>query len=228
MKKTRVLITDDHAVLRAGLRLLIDAQEDMEVAGEAVNGTEAVALAETMQPEIVLMDLAMVGQAGIPAIKQIRVVCPAARIVVLTMYADPAYLGMALAAGAAGYVVKSAAYTELLAAIRAVAQGATFVDRSFDPSAVLQAIEPKPRRESEKRKKSLNVLSPREREVFDLLIQGFTNPQIAERLDISVKSAETYRSRLLEKLGLRNRADLVRFALGNGILMSGAITSRNP
>ncbi len=227
MKKTRVLITDDHAILRAGLRLLIDGQEDMEVVGEAVNGAEAAAQAETVQPAIVLMDLAMVGQAGIPAIKQIRVVCPAARIVVLTMYADPAYLGMALAAGASGYVIKSAAYTELLEAIRAVAQGSTFVDRSFDPSAVLHAIEPKLRSDSDKRKSSLNLLSPREREVFNLLIQGFTNPQIAEQLGISIKSAETYRARLLEKLGLRNRADLVRFALGNGILIPGEITSQN-
>ncbi|WP_447980034.1 response regulator transcription factor [Candidatus Nitrospira bockiana] len=217
----RILITDDHAVLRAGLRLLFTGQHDMEVVGEAADGLEALSQVEQTKPDVVLMDLAMVRQAGIPAIKRIRELSPATRVLVLTMYADPAYLRMALAAGAAGYVVKSAAYTELLEATRAVARGGTFVDRSFDAQAVLEAIDPKPRKEAERRTGSLAVLSPREREVFELLIHGFTNPQVATHLGISVKSAETYRSRLMEKLGLRNRADLVRFALGCGLLVSG-------
>jgi DNA-binding NarL/FixJ family response regulator len=137
------------------------------------------------------------------------------------MYGDHAYLRLALEAGANGYIVKSAAHTELLNAMREVVQGQTFVDRSFDPHAVLEAIQLKPYKTREI-SGSLNSLSPREREVFNFLVQGFTNPQIAAQLDIGVKSAETYRSRLMDKLNLQNRADVMRFALAHGLLISSA------
>jgi two-component system, NarL family, response regulator NreC len=219
VNKIRVLIVDDHAVLRAGLQLLINSQDDMQAVGEASDGMEAVAQVMHLKPDVVILDLEMVGQAGIPTIRQIRNGCPQTRILVLTMYGDHAYLRLALEAGANGYVVKSAAHTELLSATREVAQGKTFVDRSFNPHAVLETIKPKPYKTRET-SGSLNLLSPREREVFNFLVQGFTNPQIATQLEISVKSAETYRSRLMDKLNLRNRADVVRFALAHGLLSS--------
>lgn len=219
MSKIRALIVDDHAVLRAGLRLLIDGQDDMQVVGEAGDGVEAVTQARHLKPDVVILDLGMVRQAGIPTIPQVRNCCPETRILVLTMYGDHAYLRLALEAGANGYVVKSAAHTELLSAMREVVQGQTFVDRSFDPHAVLEAIQLKPYKTREI-SGSLNSLSPREREVFNFLVQGFTNPQIAAQLDIGVKSAETYRSRLMDKLNLQNRADVMRFALAHGLLIS--------
>ena len=219
MNKIRALIVDDHAVLRAGLQLLINSQDDMEVVGEASDGTEAIAKVKDLKPDVVILDLAMVGQAGIPTIHQIRNCSPETRVLVLTMYGDQAYLRLAMEAGANGYIVKSAAHTELLRATREVIQGQTFVDGSFDSHVVSAATEVK----SQKARDvggSLNSLSPREREVFNFLVQGFTNPQIAAQLDISVKSAETYRSRLMDKLQLRNRADVVRFALAHGLLSS--------
>jgi two-component system, NarL family, response regulator NreC len=219
VNKIRALIVDDHAVLRAGLGLLINSQDDMLVVGEASDGKEAVAKVKGLKPDVVILDLAMVGQAGIPTIRQIRNCCPQTRVLVLTMYGDQAYLRLALEAGANGYVVKSAAHTELLRATREVVQGHTFVDGSFDPHTVSAAIEHKPQKARDL-SGSLNSLSPREREVFNFLAQGFTNPQIAAQLGISVKSAETYRARLMDKLHLRNRADVVRFALAQGLLSS--------
>jgi DNA-binding NarL/FixJ family response regulator len=219
VNKIRALIVDDHAVLRAGLLLLINSQDDMQVIGEASDGKEAVAKVRGLKPDVVILDLSMVGQAGIPTIRQIRNCCPETRVLVLTMYGDQAYLRLALEAGANGYVLKSAAHTELLRATREVVQGQMFVDASFDPHIVSAAIELKPHKARDV-SGSLNSLSPREREVFNFLVQGFTNPQIAAQLDISVKSAETYRSRLMDKLHLRNRADVVRFALAHGLLSS--------
>jgi two-component system response regulator NreC len=219
VNKIRALIVDDHAVLRAGLHLLFNSQGDLEVVGEASDGAEAVAKVKDLKPDVVILDLAMVGQAGIPTIRQIRNCCPETRVLVLTMYGDQAYLRLAMDAGASGYVVKSAAHTELLRATREVVQGQTFVDGSFDSHVVSAATEAKPHKAREVGG-SLNSLSPREREVFNFLVQGFTNPQIATQLDISVKSAETYRSRLMDKLQLRNRADVVRFALAHGLISS--------
>jgi DNA-binding NarL/FixJ family response regulator len=198
---------------------LFNSQDDIEVVGEASDGMEAVAKVKALKPDVVILDLAMVGQAGIPTIRQIRSCCPETRVLVLTMYGDQAYLRLSMDAGASGYVVKSAAHTELLRATREVVQGQTFVDGSFDSHVVSAATEAKPHKTREVGG-SLNSLSPREREVFNFLVQGFTNPQIATQLDISVKSAETYRSRLMDKLQLRNRADVVRFALAHGLISS--------
>jgi two-component system response regulator NreC len=220
VNKIRALIVDDHAVLRAALQLLINSQKDMEVVGEIGDGAEAVAQVRHLKPDVVILDLAMIRQAGIPTIRQIRKHCRLIRILVLTMYTDHAYLRLALEAGADGYVLKSTAHTELLLATRRVCQGQSYVDRSFDAHTVLAAIEPNPCRIREHFSGPLNSLSPREREVFDLLVQGFTSLQIAAQLDISVKSAETYRSRLMDKLNSKTRADVVRFALAHGFLIS--------
>lgn len=217
----RVLLADDHAVLRAGLAMLLNAQSDMEVAGEAGNGAEAVRSVQTTAPDLVVMDLSMGEHSGLEAISKVRSSGVGTKVLVLSMHTDASYVRMALAAGASGYVAKSVADTELLTAIRAVAQGRTFVDLAFDAQAVRSEVMEEYRQESESRPADpIRRLSGREREVLSRVAQGFTNSQIAESLGVSVKSIETYRARVLEKLGLRTRAELVRFALGSGLLTS--------
>jgi two-component system response regulator NreC len=195
------LIADDHAVLRAGLRMLLGAQTDMEVVGEAGDGTEASRKARELQPDVVLMDLTMPGPRSGDVIRQVLSAAPKTHVLILTMHDDPAYLASAMAAGAAGYVVKKVADSELVSAIRAVHGGRTFVDltQSLDP--------PSPK-----------DLSRREREVLRLLAQGHSNQQIADRIRVSVKTVETHRTRLSVKLGLKGRAELYRFAVESGIL----------
>ena len=226
MGQIRVLIADDHAVLRAGLRVLIGAQPDMDVVGEAADGEEAVQRVAETRPDVALVDITMPGSSGIKAIERIRQTCPATRVLVLTMHDVPAYLRSALAAGATGYVVKRAADSELLSAIRGVHRGRTVLDPALATAVVQGAIG---------RKATVGqpggpagLLSPREREVLDLVAQGYTNQQIADRLGLSVKTVETYRSRLVEKLGLRSRADLVRYALDSGLFGGGAAPSGDP
>ncbi|MGD9851590.1 MAG: response regulator [Nitrospirales bacterium] len=220
--KIRILIVDDHAVLRSGLRLLINGQPDMEVVGEAGDPPAALQAVRDQQPHVVLMDLAMDGQIQIGLIGEVRESCPSGQILILTMHTESGYVRGSLAAGASGYVVKSAADTELLTAIRTVARGRTFVDWTVGNVRKRQELSG-----SSKKKHSnndpdlLGQLSPREREIFTLVAQGFTNQQMADQLGVSIKSVETYRARVMEKLGLRSRADLVRFALSCGVLQTG-------
>jgi two-component system response regulator NreC len=211
MARIRVLVVDDHAVLRAGLRMLIRAQADMDVVAEAADGDEALRKATEARPDVVLMDLSMPGAGGIRAIERLRQECPASRVLVLTMHDVPAYLRSALAAGASGYVVKSAADSELLSAIRGVHRGRTVLDPELAASALQNTIGRRPAGGL------AGALSPREREVLDLIAQGYTNQQVADRFGLSVKTIETHRSRLVEKLGLRSRAELVRYALDSGL-----------
>jgi two-component system response regulator NreC len=220
----RVLLVDDHAVLRAGLAMLVSAQSDMEVTGEAGNGAEAVRCAMKTEPNVIVMDLAMGQHSGLEAISKIRKSTADTKVLVLSMHTDASYVRMALAAGANGYVAKSVADTELLTAIRAVAQGRMFVDLDLeDQAARYEAVDGFGWGAESRRAGPVRRLSGREREVLSLVAQGFTNLQIAESLGVSVKSIETYRARLLEKLGLRTRAELVRFALGSGLLTSARV-----
>jgi two-component system response regulator NreC len=218
MGKIRVFIADDHAVLRAGLRMLISAQPDMEVVGEAADGEEAVRKTVETRPDVAIVDITMPGSGGIKAIERIRQESPATRVLVLTMHDVPAYLRSALAAGASGYVVKRAADAELLSAIRGVHRGRTVLDPTLAVMVVRRALGKKPKVGQPSGPASL--LSPREREVLDLVAQGYTNQQMADRLGLSVKTVETYRSRLVEKLGLQSRADLVRYAVDSGLFGS--------
>jgi DNA-binding NarL/FixJ family response regulator len=208
------LIADDHAVLRAGLRMLLEAQGDMEVAGEAGDGSEVARKARALRPDVVLMDLSMPGPPSGEVIRQVLRACPKTRVLVLTMHDDAAYFASAMAAGAAAYVVKKVADTELLVAIRAVHAGRTFVDleqaSEQPPYAVPERAGAQGRRPKD--------LSRRERDVLRLLAQGHSNQQIADQIRVSVKTVETYRTRLREKLGLKGRADLYRFAVESGIL----------
>jgi len=226
MGRIRVLIADDHAVLRAGLRVLIGAQPDMEVVAEAADGDEALRKTVETRPDVALVDITMPGRGGIQAIERIRQGCPATRVLVLTMHDVPAYLRSALAAGATGYVVKRAADSELISAIRGVHRGRTVLDSSLAVMVVQGAIGKKV--SGGQPVGSATLLSPREREVLDLVAQGYTNQQIADRLGLSIKTVETYRSRLVEKLGLRSRADLVRYAVDSGLFASGQASPPDP
>jgi DNA-binding NarL/FixJ family response regulator len=212
MAKVRVLIADDHAVLRAGLRMLINAQPDLEVVGEADHLKELSAKTAELKPDVLTLDLTMPGGSSVKAIERLREECPHTKVLVLTMHDDPAYLRAVLAAGGSGYVVKTAADTELLTAIRAVARGRTFVDLNLPETKTMLSPHGVPGTAGP------GALSPREREVLALLAQGHTNQAIADRLFLSVKTIETYRARIADKLGLRSRADLIRYALETGLL----------
>ena len=212
MAKTRVLLADDHAILRAGLALLINAQADMEVAAEAADGVEAVEKARKIKPDVVILDLTMPHLNGLDALHQIQQECPDARVLVLTMHDDPAYGRSLLAAGALGYVTKKAADRELLLAIRAVREGRHFVD-------ITQAEELLPG--ARRRAAPHDLLSPREREVLTFLARGFTHREIAVHVHLSIKTVETYLARIGQKLGLRRRAALVQYAMDTGLLHAG-------
>lgn len=216
--KIRVAIVDDHAVLRAGLRMLINAQPDMEVVGEAADGIEAVELARQAQPDVMLLDIGMPEHSGLQAIAKIRQASSPTRVLVLTMHDDSAYLRFVLAEGGSGYVVKSAADTALLEAIRAVADGRMFVNVSLDESAAPTAVEQQAAGTQVKPELPAPPLSDREREVLELIAKGHTNREVADKLALSVKTVETYRARLMDKLSLRTRAELVRYALEHGLL----------
>lgn len=201
--RTRVLIADDHAILRAGLAMLVRAQPDLEVVGEAADGIDALEKVRQLNPDVVILDLTMPRMNGFEALREMRAAAPDTKVLVLTMHDDPAYGRSLLAAGALGYVTKKAADRELLRAIRAVREGRTFVD-------VTQAEALLPPRGAQ--------LSRREQEVLALVALGHTHQAIADRLGLSIKTVETYLARLTTKLGLRGRADLVRYALRTGIL----------
>ena len=219
--RIRLLMADDHAVLRAGLRMLLGAEADIEIVGEAANGVEVSRLAATLRPDVVLLDLSMPGPRSGTVIRDVLRACPDARVLILTMHDDTAYMRSALAAGASGYLVKRAADSELLTAIRAVHAGRTFVDmtRSVEapPPQARVATAPTARPKQ---------LSKRERQVLSLLAQGNSNQQIADTIRLSVKTVETYRTRLSEKLGLRGRAELYRFASESGLLDADALPVR--
>ena len=218
MQKIRVLIADDHSVVRAGLRMLVAAQPDLEVVGEAGDGAETVARASATKPDVVVLDLSMPRSRSTQTIERLVRLEPSPRVLVLTMHDDPAYLRSALQAGASGYIIKNAADVELLTAIRAVHRGRTFVDLSRPPDpasrASTRAARP-PRFAGGQRRKQL---SRREAEVLRLLAQGHTNQETAEQLALSIKTVETYRKRLHEKLELKTRAQLFRFAFESGLL----------
>jgi two-component system response regulator NreC len=214
--KIRVMIADDHAILRAGLKLLVNAQADLEVVSEAPDGAQAVQVARETRPDVALMDLTMPGTGGMQALQQIVQACPKTRVLVLTMHDDPAYLRSVLAAGASGYVLKRSVDAELLAAIRAVHRGGTFVDPSLANVLVQDVLAKGSPKAS--RARAVNILSERELQVLRLVARGYSSQQIATQILVGVKTVETYRSRMAQKLGLRTRSDVVRYAVQMGLL----------
>jgi two-component system response regulator NreC len=223
MPPIRVFLADDHAVLRAGLKALLSAQADMDVVGEAGDGLEALQEAGRIRPDVVLADVGMPGLNGLELTRRLKETLPEIRVLILTVHEDPSFLHRALRAGAAGYLVKRAAEEDLLAGIRAVARGEAFLFSSMTKGLIEdylrrtsrgrpgddgEAPEPKP----------YDGLTPREVQVLRLIAQGYSNAQTAEALVISVKTVESHRARIVEKLGLRSRVELVRYAMGKGLL----------
>ncbi len=210
--KIRVLLADDHTVLRAGLRSLISHETDMEVVGEAGDGQESLAKATELEPDVIVMDIAMPKANGLEAISALRRGGVKSKIVVLTMYSEEQYLMQVLRRGGNGYVLKRSADTELMQAIRTVHAGGVFLY----PSAARLLVDDRASDDGESA--GLDLLTEREREVLKLTVEGYTNQEIATRLIISVKTVDTYRSRIMGKLNLRHRSELVRYALRKGLL----------
>src|SRR5579871_1152713 len=219
--KIRVLIADDHAVLRAGLKLLVNSQPDMEVVGEAVNGRQAIERVRAAKPDVALLDLTMPGSGGMEALETLAEETAKVRIVILTMHDDPAYLRSVFAAGASGYVLKRSVDAELLSAIRAVGRGGTFIDPSLAGFLVRDAVGGA--KAGAGRKRPAKLLSDRETQVLILVARGYSSQEIADQIFVSVKTVETYRARLAGKLGLRSRSDVVRYALQMGLLTPEAV-----
>ena len=216
MSKIKLLLADDHAVLRAGLKTLFSAQPDIEVIAEAADGEETVRKSLESAPDIVLMDISMPKLSGLEATRQIKRGNPAIKVLVLTMHEDEGYLYQMLRAGANGYVPKKAADTELLDAIRATYRGEHFIHSSMTTGLVTDLRDKKVISPAEKEEH--DGLSKREREVLRFLAMGHTNQEIANILCLSIKTVETYKARVKEKLGLQGRAELVRYAIQTGLL----------
>jgi len=211
----RVLLADDHAVLRSGLRLLLTSTNEYDVVGEASSGTETLSLAEQLQPDLILLDLSMPALGGLDALPALRKLVPSARILILTMHDDPQYLRQALKHGASGYVLKKAADTELLSAMQSVLRGEVYVHPSMTRVLLEDML---PESKSANAEDTWGGLSEREQEVLKMVALGHTSAEIAQKLSLSAKTVETYRARGMEKLGLRMRAALVKFALQEGLI----------
>jgi two-component system, NarL family, response regulator NreC len=207
----RAVVVDDHAVVRSGIRLLLDREEDIEVIGEAGNAKDAIFRARALKPDVILLDVVMPGQSGIEALPALLKEAPETKVLVLSMQDDPTYVREAFAAGASGYVLKEAADEEVVAAVREIASGHNYVHPAL--GARMVAAEAQERAAAE-----ADPLSDREREVLRLLALGHTNQEIAKMLYISVRTAETHRAHIMQKLRLDTRAELVRYALAHGLL----------
>jgi two-component system response regulator NreC len=209
----RVLIADDHTIVRSGVRLLLEAEPDMEVVGEAIEGNEALAKVDSLRPDVVLMDITMPGIDGLEATRQIKSQWPETKVLVLTMHRSDEYFFEMIKAGASGYLLKGAETSELTHALRIVAQGEVYIYPSMANKLVkgyLNSLESKENSES--------ILSPREEEILQLLVDGYSNKEIAEKLVISSSTVHTHRSNLMRKLNLNNRHDLIQYARKQGII----------
>ena len=207
----RAVVVDDHAVVRTGIKLLLEREDDIDVVGEAGTAKDAVFRARALKPDVILLDVVMPGQSGIDVLPELLKEAPDTKVLVLSMQDDPSYVREAFAAGAAGYVLKEAADKEVVAAVRQIAGGEHYVHPAL--GARLVAAEAEARAAAE-----ADPLSDREREVLRLLALGHTNQEIAKMLYISVRTAETHRAHVMQKLGFSTRAELVRYALTHGLL----------
>ena len=210
-RRIKILIVDDHAVVRSGLRMLLEAEQDLDVVAEAADAGGAILEARAHKPDVVLLDVVMPGRSGIEVLPDLLKEAPGTIVLVLSMQDDPAYVREAFAAGASGYVLKEAADTEVVAAVREVAEGRRYVHPALGARLVTAEAEERERAEDD-------PLSEREHEVLRLLALGHTNQEIAEALYISVRTVETHRAHIMQKLRITTRAELVRYALDQGLL----------
>jgi two-component system response regulator NreC len=215
MNSIRVLIADDHAIVRDGVRALLALSEDITVVGEASNGQQAVELARTLRPDVILMDIAMPGLGGLEATIEIRKDNPQAKILVLTQYEDREYIRRFLKAGVSGYVLKKAAGSELTTAIRAVSRGGLVLDPDVAREAMREQVGPAT---SGQAADPYEALTDREKQVLKLVAEGHSNKEVAELLDVSVKTAMSHREHIMQKLDLHSRTDLIRFAIQQGVI----------
>ena len=213
--KKRILLADDHAILRSGLRLMLSSQQDLEIVGEASTGAETLKQAEALQPDLVLLDISMSGISGLEVLPALLRLFPPPKVLILTMHDDKRYLSQALQRGASGYVLKKAADTELITAIRAVLGGEIYIHHSMMRFLLEDVL---PGRDFHNQEELWESLSEREQEVLRLVALGFTSAEIAGKLNLSAKTVETYRTRGMEKLELRNRAALVHYVLSRGLI----------
>lgn len=213
MRPIRLLLADDHRTVRESLRLMLEQQPDIEVIGEADNGRQAVQAAEKLQPDIVIMDIAMPEASGLIAARVMHQKCPAVKVVMLTRYSDDAYFQELMRIGVSGYILKQSASTELLQAIRAVAQGGEYLDSSLTARVTS-------RWRTTRRPEQGHAISDREREVLRLIAWGHSNKEIAAKLDLSVKTVEVHKANAMKKLGIKSRIDIVRFAVLQGWLQN--------
>jgi DNA-binding NarL/FixJ family response regulator len=209
-----VLLADDHAVVRDGLRLLLEAQPDLSVIGDAANGREAVRQAARLCPDVVVMDIAMPELNGIEAAREIGEVCPSTQIIILSIHSTTEHVFRALQAGARGYLLKESAGIEVVNAVRAVHAGHRYLSQKISDSLVDDYVR---QRQAAEAKSPLARLSPREREVLQLVVEGKSSAEIADTLSLSVKTVETYRTRLMHKLGVSDLPALVKFAIQHGL-----------
>jgi len=215
MSSIRVLIADNHAILRDGVRALLALSEDITVVGEAANGQQAIDLARSLAPDVILMDIAMPGLGGLEATIEIRKDNPQAKILVLTQYEDREYIRRFLKAGVSGYVLKKAAGSELTTAIRAVSRGGLVLDPDVAREAMREQVGPAT---SGQAADPYEALTDREKQVLKLVAEGHSNKEVAELLDISVKTAMSHREHIMQKLDLHSRTDLIRFAIQQGVI----------
>ena len=210
---TRVLIADDHAIVRAGLRALLVEETEFELVGEAVGGYEAIELVEKTNPDVLILDLSMPDLDGISVTRKIKPQYPDMKILILTLHEDEALLKEAIKAGAAGYILKRAAEAELISAIRVILRGDLFVD-----PAMVRGLFQEPQQSQVKMKNPTESLTPRETEILRLIVEGYTNRQIGQELNISIRTVEGHRANISDKLGLHSRVELVRYARQNGLI----------
>jgi two-component system, NarL family, response regulator NreC len=212
MLKIRILLADDHVIVREGVRMILNAQPDMEVIGEASNGVEVLSLAHMLKPDLALMDIGMPGMNGLEATRALKAAQPLIQVLILTMLEDEDYFFRILAAGASGYVLKGAGSDELLSAIRAVAQGGVYLFPTMAKKLVGDYLK------GQASSAAADPLTPREREVLKLIAAGKMNREIAELLVISLNTVQTHRLHLMEKLNLHNRSELIKYAIRRGLL----------
>jgi len=215
MARIKVIVADDHAIVREGVRMILAREPDIEVVGEAADGEQALELVAAQRPQVVIMDISMPGMGGIEATQRLKAEHPEIQVLALTMHEDESYVFQLLRAGAAGYVLKRAAAQDLVQAVRAASRGEAFLY----PSVARKVVEDYLKRvETGEERERYDGLTAREKEILTLIAGGLSNQQIAEKLYISIKTVQTHRAHILEKLGLHDRTELVRYAIRKGLI----------